>query len=256
MKKMFLFCALNFALSTSVSAQQWAGSSDLNNFITRNGDIRLHDNTSFRAALGPAWGDANIGYGTAYLGFNLARNNHSDGLWTFNSNSAANGANVIYGNIFGDLLFSIKPSSGVASGTLTDRDIAKNVKMRILRDGKVRIGDTEFLSTPGDYKLYVEKGILTERVKVAVNTTADWADYVFTKEYKLMTLKEVERYIKENNHLPDVPSANEMVKKGLDVAEMDAKLLQKIEELTLYMIELKKENEMMHKKIEAIEQKK
>lgn len=64
-------------------AQQWNGSTNTINFITRDGDIRLHDNQSWRVTLGPAWGEANIGYGTGYLGFNLARNNHSDGNWTF-----------------------------------------------------------------------------------------------------------------------------------------------------------------------------
>jgi hypothetical protein len=79
--------------------------------------------------------------------------------------------------------------------------------------------------------------------KVAVRTTADWSDYVFDNNYKLPTFNQLENYITTNKHLPDVPSAEEVVcNGGIDVAKMDAKLLQKIEELNLYVIQLEKEN--------------
>ncbi len=103
------------------------------------------------------------------------------------------------------------------------------------------------IAMPSGYGLYVAKGVLTEKVKVAVQGTANWADYVFEKNYKLRSLSEVEKYIQKNKHLPDVPSADEVVKEGINLGEMDAKLLQKIEELTLYMIEMKKENEQIIK---------
>ena len=95
---------------------------------------------------------------------------------------------------------------------------------------------------PSGYSLYVANGILTEKVKVAVKNTSDWADYVFAPTFKLKDLSEVEAFIKTNKHLPDVPSASEVVENGIDMAKMDALLLQKIEELTLYVIEIKKEN--------------
>jgi hypothetical protein len=111
------------------------------------------------------------------------------------------------------------------------------------------------VSAPAGYKLYVETGILTEKVKVAVKSTANWSDFVFAKDYKLKTLEEVDAFITLNKHLPGVPSAEEVVKSGIDVATMDAKLLEKIEEITLYMIDLKKESEALkqavaHLKIE------
>ncbi|GAB3746694.1 bZIP transcription factor [Spirosoma pomorum] len=96
--------------------------------------------------------------------------------------------------------------------------------------------------TPAGYRLYVEDGILTEKVKVALKSTADWSDYVFAPTYKLRSLSEVSQYVQANKHLPGVPSASEVVEQGIDVAKMDAKLLEKIEELTLYSIELEKEN--------------
>ncbi len=104
---------------------------------------------------------------------------------------------------------------------------------------KVTIGAG--VNTPAGYKLYVQDGILTEKIKVAVKNSSNWADFVFAKDYQLKSLDEVETYINENKHLPDVPSAEEVVESGIDVAQMDALLLQKIEELTLYVIQLKAE---------------
>jgi hypothetical protein len=106
--------------------------------------------------------------------------------------------------------------------------------------------------TPAGYNLFVSKGILTEKVKVAVKNTADWSDYVFTKRYKLRSLTEVEQFISQHKHLPGVPSANEVVKQGLDVATMDAKLLEKVEELTLYTIQLEKANQKQQQEIDEL----
>lgn len=90
-----------------------------------------------------------------------------------------------------------------------------------------------------DQKLTVKGKIHAEEVIVDLAVPAD---YVFAKDYPLMPLHKVEQYIKNNSHLPDVPSATEIKDKGLSMGEMQNKLLQKIEELTLYVIELKKEN--------------
>ena len=119
---------------------------------------------------------------------------------------------------------------------------------------------------PAGYKLFVEDGIITEKLKVAPKPTADWSwpDYVFSKGYKLNTLDSVENYISKNSHLPDVPSAKEIGTNGFDVAEMDAKLLRKVEELTLYVIDVnkklnqqeaqtKEEVAILKQKIEALE---
>jgi len=99
------------------------------------------------------------------------------------------------------------------------------------------------------YKLFVEKGILTEKVRVAIKNTSDWADYVFAEDYTLMPLKKLENYISKHRHLPNVPSAEDMVENGLDVATMDAKLLEKIEEAYLYIIELQKEIEELKDRV-------
>lgn len=107
-------------------------------------------------------------------------------------------------------------------------------------------------SLPEGYNLYVSEGILTEQVKVALKNTEDWADHVFSKKHQLMPLQKVEDYIKKHQHLPNIPSAAEMVISGNDLHQTDTKLLEKIEELTLYMIELKKENQQMKQEIESL----
>ena len=106
--------------------------------------------------------------------------------------------------------------------------------------GSVIIGQ-EIEKTPAGYKLVGEEGILTEKVKVAVKNTADWSDKVFAPGYRLTPLSEVEQYIKTHQHLPGILSAEQVVKEGIDVAKMNAKLLEKIEELTLYVLTLNKE---------------
>jgi len=119
-------------------------------------------------------------------------------------------------------------------------------------NGKVVIG-TGINSYPGDFGLYVKGGILTERVRVAVANSDRWADYVFETGYKLMPLKDVEKHINYYHHLPNVPSAEEMTKSGMDVMETSAKLLEKIEELTLYMIKANKQIEALEAKVSSLE---
>ena len=121
--------------------------------------------------------------------------------------------------------------------------------LRINYDGRVQIGECNN-SLPAGYNLFVKNGILTEKVKVAVLGAAQWSDHVFAKDYKLMPLAEVEQFVKNNKHLPNVPSAADMVKEGNDLGKTDAKLLEKIEELTLYMIEMKKQKDAQQLQIE------
>jgi hypothetical protein len=118
-------------------------------------------------------------------------------------------------------------------------------------NGKIYIGGTAtYPYATGNYRLYVEGGILTEKVKVALRNSANWADYVFAPEYKLMPLHEVEQYVSINKHLPGVDSAKDLAEKGIDVVEMQSKQMEKIEELTLYIIEQDKKIESQNKAIE------
>lgn len=89
------------------------------------------------------------------------------------------------------------------------------------------------------YSLFVAKGILSEDFGIGPKST--WSDFVFNKDYTLKTIKEVEDFISENNHLPDVPSAKQVAEEGYSQHDMNKVLLQKIEELTLYTIQQQKE---------------
>jgi hypothetical protein len=151
------------------------------------------------------------------------------GIWMRNLAVSASGNQYsIYANELGQLIvgnetthlssFIIHPNGSVGMGTLTT----------------------------GTFKLAVEGKIGAREVQVT-NTTP-WPDYVFLPDYKLRPLPEVEKFIKLYQHLPDVPSAED-VKGGVELGKMNAVLLQKIEELTLHLIEL-------NKKIEKLEQEK
>jgi hypothetical protein len=116
-----------------------------------------------------------------------------------------------------------------------------------INKGNVGIGTTNPTS-----KLTVAGNINSREVKVTVDAGAD---FVFAEDYALPTLDSVESYIKENKHLPEIASASEMKKDGINLSEMNIKLLQKVEELTLYLIEMKKENEKQNEEIKILKAK-
>jgi hypothetical protein len=120
--------------------------------------------------------------------------------------------------------------------------------LSINSNGNVGIGTTNPTS-----KLTVAGNINSREVKVSVDAGAD---FVFEKDYALPSLQEVEKFVTENKHLPEIASAKEMQKEGINLSEMNIKLLQKIEELTLYVIEMKKENTIQSKEIEKLKEEK
>lgn len=113
-------------------------------------------------------------------------------------------------------------------------------------NGNVGIGT----SNPGTYKLAVEGTIGARKIKVTQETP--WADYVFDSSYQLASLLQVEKYIQENKHLPEVPSAAEIKKEGIDVGDNQVLLLKKIEELTLYIIQQNKRMEVIEKELKEL----
>ncbi len=122
-------------------------------------------------------------------------------------------------------------------------------RMRISRDGIVSIGT---INRQTGYKLAVNGKIKAKEIKVETG----WADFVFNKDYNLPTLKDVEQHIKDKGHLKDIPSAEAVKKNGIFLGEMDAKLLQKIEELTLYTIAQQKQIEALEKTNKKLEKEK
>jgi hypothetical protein len=120
-----------------------------------------------------------------------------------------------------------------------------NPIMSIVQNGTVGIGTSD---TKG-FKFAVAGNMIAE--KMVVKLASAWPDYVFEPNYKLPTLSYVEKYIQEHGHLPGVTSAKEIEEKGIDVAETQVQLLKKIEELTLYVIELKKEMDQLKKQVDS-----
>ncbi|MCR9153134.1 MAG: hypothetical protein NXI09_03430 [Bacteroidetes bacterium] len=103
-------------------------------------------------------------------------------------------------------------------------------------------------STADGYYLYVEKGIRTERVKVDIAKTNGWADYVFEEDYDLISLEELESYIHDQGHLPGIPTREQLEEEGLDLAESNKQLLEKVEELSLYILQLNKRLKQLESK--------
>ncbi len=117
----------------------------------------------------------------------------------------------------------------------------------IMGNGQTYIGPKKATGNHSNALLSVNGKILAQSIYVNTDPNV-WADYVFEKNYKLMNLEEVEKFYLQNKHLPGVPSAKEVQENGDNLVETDAVLLKKIEELTLYIVELKKEvNELKSK---------
>lgn len=121
--------------------------------------------------------------------------------------------------------FQTQPIGGATAATMVTRMVIKN-------DGKIGIGTTNPQSL-----LSVNGKISAKEVEV---TLSGWSDFVFADDFSLRPLSEVEEFISTNRHLPDVPSEAEVLQNGVNLGEMSSILLQKIEELTLYIIELNK----------------
>ena len=176
-------------------------------------------------------------------------------LQLMSSNAGSNGSSISLTNESSSWTLHQKTASlgnrfdiGYRVSTESE-DIAarQNIYFSILKNGNVGIGTV----TTGNHKLAVEGSIGAREIKV--EAFPNWSDFVFYEDYELPTLKEVENHIKEKGHLKDIPSAKEVEKNGFYLGEMDAKLLQKIEELTLYTIEQEKKLKNQEDKINALE---
>lgn len=130
-----------------------------------------------------------------------------------------------------------------------------DVNGNIYSNGKVYIGipDANTITQIAPYALAVNGTAVFTKAKVSLY--GSWPDYVFHKDYKLPTLSEIERFIKHNGHLPEVPTAEEVEKNGIDLGDNQVLLLKKIEELTLIVIEQNKRAMEQNKRIEKLEEK-
>lgn len=221
-----------------------------------------------------AWGDISLG---------IASNNGSY------STLAVKGDAVVRAQAEGKFIFASSAGdfSNTPAGVNTEKFVfVTHVKevdgerkaLSIYRNGHVSIGST---SQAPQARLHVfdnaiigpglstseltgfNNGVASGKLKLLVNGTVgakefrcsltQWSDFVFDSDYKLKPLSEVESFIQANKHLPEVPSEKEVVENGVAMGEMLKIHMQKIEELTLYMIELKKENQVLANRIHQLE---
>jgi hypothetical protein len=124
---------------------------------------------------------------------------------------------------------------------------AQTTRMIITQPGNVGIGTL----APGAYMLAVNGNIHSKQVNIDLT---GWSDYVFKKDYQLPTLDEIKTYIDKNQHLPEIPSEQQVIKEGVNLGDMDKLLVKKIEELTLYLIDKDARIKSDEEKMKAQEQ--
>lgn len=139
--------------------------------------------------------------------------------------------------------YGITFHTGVNGALNVDQPVENSEKMRITQSGNVLIGKTQ--QANANYKLDINGKVRAN--EIVVNTTG--ADFVFENGYRLRPIVELEKFVKQNKHLPEIPTAKTMQTEGVGVSELQTKLLQKVEELSLYIIELNKKNEKQEEAI-------
>ena len=285
--KRLLFVAFLGMSALVAHAQQWAGSTTTSDTIYRYGVTQIrptsnalpyvqikNNEISVRKSYGTDYPEnytaispngisvctgipvpmnqrsySDIGQGTFY--FHKIVNNQTERYFQLNSSGEllTNCSLQVSGTISAG---TISLSNKVTAPTIAVNNTSVPTNFNFAVTGKsyfsdfVGIGTTNLTATSG-YKLAVDGGILCEEVKVISNVPS--ADYVFENGYNLRSLNEVEAFVNENKHLPDVPSAKEFKENGYKVGEMDNLLLQKIEELTLYIIEQQKQIDELKSKL-------
>ncbi len=208
----------------------------------------------YASGTGKNYFGGNVGIGTTTTYANLAFSNTVGNKIDLYYNTASIGDRYgfqvqnsemrIHSGAMGDA------SGGITFGKQSTATFTENV--RFTNDGKVGIGTTspgEKLEVNGN--ALIDGEIYSKKVKVST-TPGNWPDYVFAPNYRLRSLSEVEAFIKANKHLPEVPSAREVEEKGQDLGDIQATLLKKMEEMTLYMIEMKKELEALKKENQSL----
>lgn len=199
-------------------------------------------------------------------------------------NSTNEDANFVLGNLSGRIQFAVAGCNGCFTSYATPGDgvirklgsshdlflvMANNNNdgrhkiglgdsfgptLQVYNNNKVVIGRGVNYDNEG-YVLYVARGIKTEKIKVEIAQENNWADYVFDEDYDLISLEELESFIKKYKHLPEIPTEEEVLVEGVELKEMNIKLLKKVEELTLYILEQEDKINELQERVESLETK-
>lgn len=231
-KTLLLFCLIPFSLC-SLSQNQ-----EINGSLTTTNDIFLGKNTPGKIGAGNKIHFSGI-------------DEYTDPVYIYRYNEALNRSTLrvnIGDDRDGDDSFSIGNFYWKNPESWSTWFLVNNL-------GNVGIGTdapTQKLDVNGNIKainFYANGTVFANEVKVEATT---WSDFVFDKNYKLLPLEEVKAHIDEYKHLPDVPSEKQVIEGGINIAEMQAKLLQKIEELTLYVIQQDAKNKQLEQEIKEL----
>lgn len=232
-----------------------------NTFIGANAG-RYSTNVSTNTFIGSCSGYFNQGTSNVFLGSNSGYyNKGSNNIFTgyqagyknqYGSSNVFSGYRAGYNNVYGGGNVFLGSNAGYSETSSNRLYIDNSSTTKPLIYGKFdsnQLGiNTNII--PTGFALAVKGKVITEELKVQVYP---WSDFVFEDTYYLPTLEEVENHIKQKGHLKDIPSAYEVGENGIFVGQMNAKLLQKIEELTLYTIQQQKDLEAQEQKNKSLE---
>jgi hypothetical protein len=190
-------------------------------YIANRGGLSVDQVTNGGSALGGSY--LKVYQNGNNTDFYLAVNS-STNYYSFAVNS------YLFGYATPGQMVAITTQTAVPTGTDITSTVIVNPVLVTDANGNIGIGTI----SPNGFKLAVKGTVHAQQVNVDLN---NWADYVFDKAYHLPSLTEVKTYIDQNHHLPEIPSAEQVEKDGLNLGEMNKLLLKKVEELTLYTID-------------------
>lgn len=200
-------------------------------------------------------GNVGIGTGSPAARLEVQRNDGLGALARFaNTATAADRSALVELQSAGDLpapwrfgVGGTGNSLGLTAGQFYVERVSGGVRLLVAPNGNVGIGTTNPL-----YRLSVNGTIQAKEVRVETG----WADHVFDSSYRLRPLSEVQAYIAQYQHLPDMPTAKKIQEEGLELAAVNTLMMQKIEELTLYLLEQEHKIRRLEEKVHQLEQKK
>ncbi|HKK40328.1 MAG TPA: hypothetical protein VJ949_12980, partial [Cryomorphaceae bacterium] len=230
---------INTATPTAkLDVQGEAGSTEIvinaeGNYTGGNSDVRALNGNS---VIAPGYGYGVYGTG-GYMGVRGVANST-----TYSGTSYG-----VYGSASGTAGTRIGVYGFASGGTTNNWAMYASGDSYV--SGDLRVGNQSEVS---GFRVSVDGKMICEELKVQLSQ--DWPDYVFADDYSMMNLNDLEEFIKTENHLPGVPSASEVeAADGIMLGEMQRVTVEKLEELTLYILELKKENDQLKERVEALE---